>query len=112
MTSAASYPYGTYITLDATPVGQSQISSETPGYATGSVIFTDTAGLPSGVSGTVPINSFGYAELPLYYWTTTSHSVNASYAGDNSFNSSTASAIPFTITRRRIAAPSPRAQAR
>ncbi len=97
VTPAASYPYGTYITLDATPVGQSQVSSANPGYATGSVVFTDTAGLPSGVSGTAAINSFGYAELPLYYLSTTAHTIGASYAGDNSFLASTAAPISFTI---------------
>ena len=99
VTPSASYPYGTYITLDAQPVGQSQVNAQTPASATGSVIFSDSSGLPSGVSGTVAINSFGYAELPLYYWSVASHAVSASYGGDNSFNSSSAAAIPFNIAK-------------
>lgn len=95
----SSSPYGTYFSLEAEPIGVSQENSSTPGNATGTVTFTDTAGpLPGGVSGTVTINSNGYAELPVYYWPVASHAVTASYGGDNSFKSSSATAS-FTITQ-------------
>ncbi len=95
----SSSPYGTYFSLEAEPIGVSQENSSTPGNATGTVTFTDTAGpLPGGVSGTVTINSNGYAELPVYYWPVASHAVTASYGGDNSFNSSSGTAN-FTITQ-------------
>ncbi len=102
---SGSYPYGTYFSLDAQPVGASQANSPTPAAATGTVTFADTAGtLPGSSSGSgagvVAINSFGYAELPVYYWSTAAHSVSASYSGDNSLNASTAATpIAFTITQ-------------
>ncbi len=98
-TPSGSYPYGTQFSLNAQPLGASQVNSPSPGLATGSVVFADTAGLPTGVSGTVAINSLGYAELPIYYWTASAQSVSASYAGDNSFNASTAAAASFTVTK-------------
>jgi hypothetical protein len=68
------------------------------------VTFADTAGpLPGSSSGAaagvVAINSYGYAELPVYYWSTAAHSVSASYSGDNSLNASTATPVSFSITK-------------
>ena len=104
LTISGSYPYGTAFSLDAQPIGVSQVSSPTPAAATGTVTFADTAGpLPGSSSGAaagvVAINSFGYAELPVYYWSTAAHSVSASYGGDNSLNPSTATPVAFTITK-------------
>ncbi len=104
VTISGSYPYGTAFSLDAQPIGESQVSSPTPAAATGTVTFADTAGpLPGSSSGAaagaVAINSFGYAELPVYYWSTAAHSVSASYGGDNSLNPSTATPVAFTITK-------------
>ena len=70
-----SYPYGSAFSLDAQPVGVSQENSTNPAAATGTVTFADTAGpLPGSSSGAaagaIAINSFGYAELPVYYWST------------------------------------------
>jgi len=96
---AGSYPYGSFFSTEAEPVGVSQENSSTPASATGSVVFSDTAGFPSGVSGTAPINSNGYAELPLYYFSPGAHSVSASYAGDNSLNASTGGPITFAIAQ-------------
>jgi len=96
-TLSGPYPYGTYFSVEAQPVGVSQEISTSPASATGTVTFSDTAGLPAGVSPTVNINSGGYAELPVYFFGTASHSISASYSGDNSFNASTATAT-FTIT--------------
>ena len=99
-----SYPYGSAFSLDAQPVGVSQENSTNPAAATGTVTFADTAGpLPGSSSGAaagaIAINSFGYAELPVYYWSTAAHSVSASYSGDNSLNASTGGPIAFTITK-------------
>ncbi len=105
LTISGSYPYGTAFSLDAQPIGLSQVSSPNPAFATGTVTFADTAGpLPGSSSGAaagvVAINSFGYAELPVYYWSTAAHSVSASYSGDNSLNASTAATpVAFTITK-------------
>ena len=104
-TISGSYPYGTAFSLDAQPIGMSQVSSSNPAFATGTVTFADTAGPLPGSSagaaaGAVAINSFGYAELPVYYWSTAAHSVSASYSGDNSLNPSTAATpVAFTITK-------------
>ncbi|AXC15146.1 putative periplasmic aspartyl protease [Acidisarcina polymorpha] len=99
-----SFPYGTFFGVDASPVGVSQVNSQTPASATGTVTFTDTAAtLPGSLSGSaagvVQITSQGFAELPVYYWPPASHSVSASYSGDNSLNSSTAGPLAFTITQ-------------
>ena len=60
--------------------------------------FMDTVGASGyDASGQAAINSSGVAELPIYYFSTTTHTVSASYGGDNSFNSST-SATPVTFT--------------
>lgn len=104
MTISGSYPYGTGFSLDAQPIGVSQVGSTTPAAATGTVTFADTAGALPGSSagaaaGAVAINSFGYAELPVYFWSTAAHSVTASYGGDNSLNASTGGPITFTITK-------------
>ena len=102
---SGSYPYGTFFSLDAQPVGASQVNSPTPAAATGTVTFADTAGPLPGSStgsgaGVVAINSLGFAELPVYYWSTAAHSVSASYSGDNSLNASTAATpIAFTIAK-------------
>ncbi len=95
-TPSGNYPYGTYFSLEAQPVGMSQVNSGSPATATGSVEFTDTAGGPADYTS-ILLNSFGYGELPVYYWSTAAHTVGASYAGDNSFNASTATPISFTI---------------
>jgi hypothetical protein len=100
---SGSYPYGTYFSLDAEPVGASQVNSPTPAAATGTVVFADTAGsLPgsssSSSAGAVSVNSFGVAELPIYYWTTGAHAVSATYGGDNSLNASAAAPVGFSIT--------------
>jgi hypothetical protein len=94
LTISGSYPYGTAFSLDAQPIGVSQVSSPTPAAATGPL-----PGSSSGAAaGVVAINSFGYAELPVYFWSPAAHSVSASYSGDNSLNASTATPVAFTIT--------------
>jgi trimeric autotransporter adhesin len=108
LTISGSYPYGTAFSLDAQPFGVSQVGAANPVPATGTVTFADTAGALPGSSagaaaGVVAINSFGYAELPVYYWTTAAHSVSASYSGDNSLNASTATPAAFTITQATTA---------
>jgi len=76
------YPYGTYLSVDAMPRG---ISGQ--GLATGTVTFADNgAAVPS--THTNNLNRRGFAEIPDYYWTVGTHSITASYSGDNSFNPS------------------------
>jgi subtilase family serine protease len=75
-------------------VGCSSVVFTTP---TGNVAFTDsTAG--SGLPNTAILNAEGDAEFNAPFSVGT-HSVTAAYAGDKSYNSSTASAIGFTVIK-------------
>jgi hypothetical protein len=94
VTSAGTtYPLGTYVAVDATPRGLSNT-----GVATGTVTFDDNrTALPSAPNN---LNNRGYAEAPVYYWSGGSHSITASYGGDNSFHpSATTSAVTFNISQ-------------
>lgn len=112
--NGASFPYGTYIAIDAQPIGVNVAQGSSDGTATGTVTFTDTIGSNSVGSGALSLNVKGIAE-----WQATlsqpvgSNSVSASYSGDASFNASTSSTpLTFTITQATpfpflIARPSP-----
>lgn len=87
------FPYGTYLSVDATPKGLSKA-----GIATGTVTFADDGTILSTRADN--LNRKGFAEYPEYYWTGGTHSITASYSGDNSFNpSSTTSPLAFTISQ-------------
>ncbi|AXC09843.1 hypothetical protein ACPOL_0466 [Acidisarcina polymorpha] len=93
VTGPATYPYGTYVAVDATPQGLSKV-----GIATGTVNFED--GQAALTTRSNNLNNDGFAEIPTYYWPAGSHSITASYLGDNSFNPSTTSApVHFAITQ-------------
>jgi hypothetical protein len=94
-------PYGTLVYLDATPESasyyqcqQSGASNCTSGTAaTGSVSFSDS-GAPLN---TVLLNTIGVAEFDTGSLKMGAHSIAAKYAGDPSYNGSTAPAISFTV---------------
>ena len=93
------YPYGSYLAVEATPVGVSiQTVGRPVGIATGTVTFQDNlTTLPTGANN---LNNHGYAEIPVYYWSAGGHSITASYGGDNSFNPSRSTApVTFSITQ-------------
>ncbi len=97
ITLSGSYPYGTAFSIDAQPIGESQVGSQTPAPATGTVTFADTAGEIIDIAASAAINSRGIAEFPIHYWSPATHAISANYSGDNSFNPS-ASKAPLTFT--------------
>jgi hypothetical protein len=85
--------YGTPIYLQSTVLSNSQV-----GTPTGQVNFTDSAGtaLPPGFVNSQHIFTAG----PISNFAIGSHSITATYSGDESFKSSTSSTVaPFTITQ-------------
>jgi hypothetical protein len=99
--NGASFPYGTYIAIDAQPIGINAPQGGSDGIATGTVTFTDTVGSNNISSSPLNLNVKGIAE-----WQATlsqpvgSNNVNASYSGDASFVASTSSMpLTFTITK-------------
>jgi hypothetical protein len=93
--SGASFPYGmTRLILDAQPMPASAPTNfQAP---TGTVVFSD-GGTPIN---TAVLNATGDAEyMPQGTFNAGSHSITASYSGNDSYNPSNASAIAFTITK-------------
>jgi len=99
--NGASYPYGTYIVIDAQPIGVNAPKGGTDGVTTGTVTFTDTAGSGNVGSGALSLNAQGFAEwTPALSFPVGSNSLSASYSGDASFNASTSTTpLTFTITK-------------
>jgi hypothetical protein len=90
--------YGTYVSIDAQPIGRSQMSNPSPMLnATGTVSFSDTAA--QGGQGSGMIDATGNAEFPLHALGAGTHTVTASYWGDNSYNPSTSGAVTFTVQK-------------
>lgn len=90
----SSLTYGVPVYLSAEPVGVNAPLNSTDGAATGSVAFT-----VDGATTSIPLNVGGIAS-----WTTPalpvgSHTASASYSGDASFQSSSAAAINFSVTK-------------
>ena len=97
-------PYGTILTLSAEPAPSSQLSNfET--CTTSCPVFTEPTGTVSFADSgtalnTAVVNAEGDAEYtPATTFNVGSHSVTASYSGDQSYNPSTASAIGFTVVQ-------------
>jgi hypothetical protein len=93
-TSVSNLTYGNPVNFSAEPVGVNAPKNEIDGIATGSIAFTldgQTATVPLGVgsigSWTAPVLSVG------------SHTASASYAGDASFQASTAAAQTFSVAK-------------
>ncbi len=119
-TSGCSTPYGSIYLLRAdilnaagamcAPVNTSgEQTQPASGCPTGTVTWTDNGAAPPAseeqgnpaddVPGTLPLNSQGYAEDAFIQFSTGSHSLQASYSGDNSFNASTSSSVSLTVTK-------------
>ena len=104
-----SIPYGTQLILDGEPfpttfyntcvnVSSTPSSCSTTSYSvpTGTVTFADNG----TTVNTALVNAEGDAEFYNPAWTVgTTHSVTASYSGDSSYNSSSASAISFAVAK-------------
>jgi pro-kumamolisin-like protein/Big-like domain-containing protein/subtilase family protein len=90
--------YGTYISVDAQPIGISQVASPSPvTNATGTVAFTDSN--PSGTVGSGMLDAVGNAEFPSHSLAPGTHTISASYWGDNSYNPSTSASVTFTVQK-------------
>ena len=92
-TPGTNVDYGTQLLLSAQPAPAAGGSTYT--YPTGTVTFTDNG---STVLNTAVINAEGDAEYNAPF-SVGSHSVTASYSGDNSYNKSTAAAIVFKVVQ-------------
>ncbi|MGO9086500.1 MAG: Ig-like domain repeat protein [Candidatus Sulfotelmatobacter sp.] len=98
LTNGGSYPYGTYIALNAQPRGVNATQGSADGLATGTVTFTDAVGGGSLSSGAVNISREGIAEwVPALTIPTGTNNLSVSYSGDASFGASS-STTPFTLT--------------
>ena len=99
--SGATLPLGTFISMNAMPIGVSQSGSANPATdATGTVTFSDTAtGYIYSWNEQARLDSSGNAEANTISLPGGTHSIVASYSGDLSYNSSNAGPITFTISK-------------
>jgi hypothetical protein len=96
--SGRTVTYGTYVSIDAQPIGKSQASNPTPSQnATGAVAFEDTN--PNGAQGSGMLDATGNAEFPSHSLQAGTHTVSASYWGDDSYNASTSASVTFTVQK-------------
>lgn len=97
LVNGATYPYGTSIAVDAQAVGVNAPAGSSDGVATGTVTFTDAASTGTVSSGALNVGTASTAVWEPTAFNVGSHSINASYSGDASFNAS-ASTTPVTFT--------------
>jgi trimeric autotransporter adhesin len=91
--------YGTYVSIDAQPVGKSQNPSANPLInATGTVTFSDSAA-SQAAQGSGMLDATGNAEFPAHYFGVGTHTVTASYWGDSSYNASNSAPVSFTVQK-------------
>jgi hypothetical protein len=90
--------YGTYVSVDAQPIGRSQAASANPLVnATGTITFSDTA--DQGVQGSGMLDATGNSEFPVHYFGVGTHTVSASYSGDSSYNPGASGPVTFTVQK-------------
>lgn len=101
LTNGGSYPYGTYIALDAQPRGVNATQGMNDGVATGTISFTDKMSAGTSSSGALSLNGSGTGEwVPTTGYAVGTHDVTASYSGDASFDASSSSTpLNFTVTK-------------
>jgi len=100
LVNGGSYPYGTYIVFDAQPRGANVAPGSLDGIPSGTLTFADTASAGNTNSGSLALDRSGTAEwIPTSGFASGTHSLNASYSGDPSFNPSTSTSIGFSITK-------------
>ena len=101
-TQSGTIDYGTQLVLSAQVAPSSQLSA-LESCTTSCPVFTTPTGTVAFQDGTTALNTAilnaeGDAEYNAPF-TVGTHSVTASYAGDNSYNKSTAAAIAFTVAQ-------------
>ena len=89
-----SVPYNSPLSLRIQPTGVSAPSGQANGNATGTATFT-----ADSTTATVPLNGVGVASWAPPALAPGSHTVNATYSGDASFNASSATAVTFTVAK-------------
>jgi hypothetical protein len=93
--STVTVPYNSSVALIAEPVSVAAAGgSNTDGSATGSITFK-----VDSTNSTVPLDSAGLADFVPPTLAVGTHTVSASYSGDASFNSSTATAITVNVSK-------------
>ncbi len=96
--AGATVPLGTLIIPRAVPIGVSQLTAASPiANATGTVTFQDDAS-PFCINNAASLDASGNAEFHLLCGAGT-HAISASYAGDASYNPSSAGPIAFTVLK-------------
>lgn len=97
--SGQTWPLGTFISMNAQPVGMSQSSNPNPvTNATGTVgIYDSYNGGQQQGNGQVVLDSSGNAEWNNQLLQAGTHAIAAYYSGDQSYNPSTSSTVNFTI---------------
>jgi hypothetical protein len=101
LSNGGSYPYGSYIVVDAQPRGVNAPAGALDGVPTGTIAFSDAAGAGTLSSGAVNLNIKGLAEWqPSVAFPVGGNSLSASYSGDASFSASgNATPLTFAITK-------------
>jgi subtilase family serine protease len=89
-----SVPYNSPLSLTIQPTGVSAPSGQANGNATGTATFT-----ADSTTATVPLSGVGVASWTPPALAPGSHTVNATYSGDASFNASSATAITFSVAK-------------
>ncbi len=92
--NGGSIQYDVPLSLAMQPVGVSAPSGKTDGTATGTATFT-----LDSTSATVALNSAGVAGWTAPALAIGSHTANATYLGDASFNASSATPVTFTVAK-------------
>lgn len=96
LSAGITLPYGAGLFLDAEPVGENETIPTQLAAATGTLVFTDSAGPTS----TQPLEVSGVAEWANGNFAPGTHSIGVSYAGDASYKSSNVNgAFTFTILK-------------
>jgi len=94
--AGGTFPLGTLISMNARPIGTSQAGSASPtADATGTVYFRD----PLSTNFPAPLDATGNAEINFASFSAGTHAISASYAGDLSYNPSTAGPTAFSVTK-------------
>lgn len=101
ITDGASFPYGSFIAIDAQPRGVNAPPGSLDGVPTGTVTLSDAASTGTTSSGSLSLNVQGLAEwIPTAGFPAGTHSIGANYSGDASFNpSSSSTPLTFSITK-------------